>query len=649
MKKSFYFALALTAGLFASCSSDEIAQAPQASLEINDNEAAPIQIGIKGATASVTRGTGTVGALADAAVADNVWAGQKFNLFMFEKGKFIPALKDAADPTSFIYNNAEMSTALDGSNGISYVLNDVEQFNYYPTTGAYQFWAYRIDDAKDPAVATDGVPVGVATEAGGTWTDNATEVTVPFTIDGSQDIMTAIPDEAADLTDLQNVPGASAATADKIYTAYSSRRGITPKLNFKHLLTRLTFQVKAASVEVSDAATAIAGVPAPADGGYNGFKVTGISVKSPATGEIIAAYKDGSNYTEQGVTFNDTWATVANHVGMELKSRQGEVTTKQAGKFSAAKVVAAIAADGTVTMQTAAFVWNGEATGGNATVGTIVYEDNTEDAYTGVPNTKSATLTALANDYKATHEDPNNVGQYIAGTVEGYVYTKTTDLVQSANGKANAPLKELTPVIPRWNAAATVDAYDYVEGYKSHYDAAAAAAAANVSDFEVAAAKNTFDLALDAFVNDAGYTAPVAADENKVVRFFIDGDANHAYDEGETIVGYALVKKTAAEAVGAAVTNVGEALFIAPNAPELDLTITYKRWKKTAAGVVNEIEGTVNKTVKRNAAPGSVAPNFNGGKSYNIVITLYKDGDATTDTTITPWDQEEVIDVEGEE
>ena len=97
MNKKFYFALALTAGLFASCSSDEVALAPQ--MNVNDSQKAPIELKL-GSLGSVTRGTGTVGSLAGET--DNVWAGQKFNVYMFDKGTLTLAQDELGNA---IYDN----------------------------------------------------------------------------------------------------------------------------------------------------------------------------------------------------------------------------------------------------------------------------------------------------------------------------------------------------------------------------------------------------------------------------------------------------------------------------------------------------------------------------------------------------------------
>lgn len=650
MKKSFYLALALTAGLFASCSSDEIAQAP-AGLDVNDNEAAAIQIGV--AQPGMTRGTGTVGTTE---AATNEWAGQTFNLFMFEKGTFTPAQKAVDDGhggtvNEDIYNNAEMVTPTGGATAASYVIGGEEQFNYYPTTGAYSFWAYRIDDAGT-GTAGIGVPVGVGDAT-------ATEVKVPFIIDGSQDIMTAIPDEAGDLTKLQAVSGASSATADKIYTAYSARRGITPTLAFKHQLTRLTFEVKAATIEVSDAAPSVG-----AGATYNGFKVTGITVKSKSTGNIIAAWKDGSTYTAQGVEFNaagEDWADPTTLVAMPLKSRGKTVLTKQVGDWSDAI---------TVNISDAGIATYGQAyslgtDGFYAAATTVAYPANTENSYTGVPNTAETTLGDMVAAYVAA-----NPG--VAGSITGYAYRATTPLALDVTTNAAANLVDLEEVIPEWTVTtpathAETTLYTITGTETVVADAAALTAAAEEL---TTLGDNVFYVTADTkYVNvnvTAACTTPGAADAVYTTTDLYDvtgtevaaaNDAavtaaqDAAAATGTTVYIVDGTKYVSSEVTVAAVaegtkTPVGEALLVAPGAPSYEMTLTYKRWKKTSTTQYSEIEGTTTKTIARS---GNAA--FKAGDSYNIVVTLYKDGDASTDTKLNPWNPstDGDIEIEGED
>lgn len=657
MNKKFYFALALTAGLFASCSSDDLTSQAPAGPNVNDNDAAVINIAV--ANPGVTRGTGTVGGTD---VATNVWAGQTFNLFMFEKGTFNPAQKTVDDGTGTggtmdvdIYNNAQMSTPNDGTTAASYVIGTEQQFNYYPTTGAYSFWAYRVDDAGT-GTAGVGVPVGVSSAT-------ATEVTIPFVIDGSQDILTAVPDEAGDLADLQNgnalkgVTAASTATADQIYTAYSSRRGVTPTLQFKHQLTRLTFQVKAATIEVSDAA-----LSAGAGATYNGFKVTGITVKSKSEGNIIAAWKDGSSYSAQGVEFtkaSEDWADPSTLVSMPLKSRGQEVTTPQTGEFTSA-IEVTIAADGTPTYP-ANYTKGG--TTYPVTPDLAVYDANTTNSYTGIPNGHLTTLAAMVADY-ITANNTAAVGDPVAvptGSISGYVYTKTAGPVYGMGTNAAAQLVDLEAVTPAWTVTTTAThaettLYTIPAGVINVADNAAlvadAATQADGTYTYLQADDHTYREVVVATgavsSNTVKYTVTgaevVAADDAAVTAA---QDAAAATGVTVYIVGgtkYVSSNVTAAAVSSGTPTDIGEALLVAPNAPKYEVTLTYKRWKKTSTSNVSEIEGTVTKEVTRNGGAY-----FNAGKSYNVVITLYKDGDASTDTNIEAWDPEEDINIEGEE
>ena len=657
MNKKFYFALALTAGLFASCSSDDLTSQAPASPNVNDNDQALISIAVE--KPGVTRGTGTVGGTT---TSTNVWAGQTFNLFMFEKGTFNPAQKTVDDGTGTggtmdvdIYNNAQMSTPNDGTTtAASYVIGTEEQMNYYPTTGAYSFWAYRVDDAGTGAAGV-GVPVGVG--------DNtATEVKIPFTIDGSQDILTAIPDEAGDLADLQNgtngVQRASTATADQIYTAYSSRRGVTPTLQFKHQLTRLTFQVKAATIEVSNAA-----LPAGAGASYNGFSVTGITVKSKSEGNIIAAWKDGSSYTAQGVEFtkaSEDWADPSTLVSMPLKSRGQEVNTPQTGEFTSA-IVVTIATDGTPTYP-ANYTKGG--TTYPVTPDLAVYDANTTNSYTGIPNGHKTTLAAMVADY-ITANNTAAVGDPVAvpaGSISGYVYTKIADPVYGMGTNAAAQLVDLEAVTPAWTVTTTAthtetDLYAIPATCQTAANAAAVAtelAGESAGDYvfftedDKAYKTYTWDGSAVTATSAALYTEPagvVAVADEAAMTAAQDAAAT----TGTTVYKIGTTKYVSSNVTAAAVssgtpTDIGEALLVAPNAPKYEVTLTYKRWKKTSTSNVSEIEGSVTKEVTR-----SGGAYFNAGKSYNVVITLYKDGDASTDTNIEAWDPEEDINIEGEE
>lgn len=242
-----FFAVA-AAGLFASCTSDDNFDAG-AVVEQNAIDAGvPIQIGI-GKVASVqTRGTGTVGYLKDST--DNVWNKQIVNVFMFKKDSLRLALTDLSDPTP-LYNDVTFFTP-DGvlSNRAIDVTNAVK---YYPTTEKFDFWGYRLDDA-----------VRLDTIAGVDRKDS-TRAVLPFRIDGSQDIMVAKAE--ADTT---------TEAGKRAFSAYSARNNVQPNLEFKHLLTRLSFKIIAGNTDAMDPTT--------------GIFVDSISIESKTTGKLIVAY-----------------------------------------------------------------------------------------------------------------------------------------------------------------------------------------------------------------------------------------------------------------------------------------------------------------------------------------------------------------------
>lgn len=335
MKKSFYFALALTAGLFASCSSDELtADAPRGGIDVNDNEAVQININVDNPT-QFTRGTGSV--------TGTTWCGQTFNLFMFERGTFNPAQYDAAEEGAEepdmqdIYNNAVMTTT-PGSSTAQQVIDaqNTIQYQYFPTIGRFAFWAYRADDAADMTEGENPQPVVKYTNANGeeaASADEATQVRIPFTIDGSQDLMIAVTNTEAAKEALMAEPYNLEAdeAADYVYSAYAARRQVNPTMKFYHQLSRLQFKVKAANRQASDQAD----IKAEGENYIRGIKVTKVEVWSKNKGSLIAAYK-GDAAPDSRIVWNDgqEWVSKADFdpaettlTPFELKSRDSEVET----------------------------------------------------------------------------------------------------------------------------------------------------------------------------------------------------------------------------------------------------------------------------------------------------------------------------------
>jgi len=282
MKKMFLFALA-AAGMLTACSNDDTLGGN------GDQNVSEQQIRLGVASSKVqTRGTGTVGGMTDA---ENVWAGQTLWVYMLQKGSMdlayykAPAVGGVATPDVEVFNNKKF-TAPDAANNTKSGLATTADgtIAYYPVSGNYDFWGYRVDDAAGATPVVKTVDdTGAAVEA-----NVATKRVVDITIDGSQDIMAgkAVP-STDEVTKLGNY-------ADNFYSAYAARKGVQPNITFNHLLTRFTFEVRAGS-------KATAGLPA--GGNTDAVKVTGVSVDSKTTGTLTVAYTGATKEAADLLTF----------------------------------------------------------------------------------------------------------------------------------------------------------------------------------------------------------------------------------------------------------------------------------------------------------------------------------------------------------
>lgn len=282
MKKMFLFALA-AAGMLTACSNDDTLGGN------GDQNVSEQQIRLGVASSKVqTRGTGTVGGMTDA---ENVWAGQTLWVYMLQKGSMdlayykAPAVGGVATPDVEVFNNKKF-TAPDAANNTKSGLATTADgtIAYYPVSGNYDFWGYRVDDAAGATPVVKTVDdTGAAVEA-----NVATKRVVDITIDGSQDIMAgkAVP-STDEVTKLGNY-------ADNFYSAYAARKGLQPNITFNHLLTRFTFEVRAGS-------KATAGLPA--GGNTDAVKVTGVSVDSKTTGTLTVAYTGATKEAAELLTF----------------------------------------------------------------------------------------------------------------------------------------------------------------------------------------------------------------------------------------------------------------------------------------------------------------------------------------------------------
>ena len=658
MNKKFYFALALTAGLFASCSSDDLtAEAPQQQgIEVNDNEPAQIKI----STGMATRGTGSVG------FPTAQWDGQKFNLFMFQKGTFAPATYRATetDPETPIYLNTEMTTD-PLTQTANYVLGGDIQYNYFPGNGAYSFWAYRIDDALDPAPAAlpaqpfvyvDDTNAEVAFDA-----PTASKVVVPIDIDGSQDIMVAIADTVAALTQLNtklDAQGKQATTQDRIYTAYSARREVNPQLSFQHLLTRLSFRVIADSRDVSNKADWLTADPATAGEEFRGFKITQVRVKTKSKGHVVAAFKDLSRVAEPRLVWDDgqDWALEAD--GSEPSTLKSVFLQTRDVNIDPARIEMkgynSMAAAGTVVNCSAGYSFDGA---DHITIGddVLCYIDNSLDAQTGMPTGVAKKLSeykaAGVTVYFATYENGTRAD---GSTYDNYA--ETTD--------KSAPLRPFNlandgtgdDLIPHWEgyvapqpAALAWHPWAYqITGYTwtettDPADIGVAVDAAAAPTIETVGALNAVLHYQDGMGFDHYYKLTAIQDNCPNAQAYADQTSDPVTDHVDGVAGdtdgdivyvladpadltsaktyYKFYAEGAAGVGGNAVpTSIGEALLVAPaDANGYFVEFTYKRYKRITDTHVEPITNTA--TIQVTSGQG-----FEAGKHYVITARLFKDG-----------------------
>lgn len=327
MKKMFFFALA-AAGMLTACSNDDTLGG-NGEQNVSEQQ---IRLGVASSKVQ-TRGTGTVGGMTDA---ENKWAGQTLWVYMLQKGSmelgYYKTPDDAATAAvgTAVFDNKEFKAPNTAASTVSGLATTADgAIAYYPVSGNYDFWGYRVDDAVTgtPDVKlVDDTDTEVEANA-------ATKRVVAIKINGSQDIMagkaTPSTDEVAKLGNY----------ADNFYSAYAARKGVQPNIIFNHLLTRFTFEVRAGSK-----ATAGAG----ASGNTEAVRVQGISVESLTDGKLTVAYTGPTKEAADLLTFTGA--------ASPLKLQQRSTT-------------AADNNDPLVALEEVALTWPADA---NATVGDVL-------------------------------------------------------------------------------------------------------------------------------------------------------------------------------------------------------------------------------------------------------------------------------------
>lgn len=227
----------------------------------------------------VTRGSGTVGGLMEDStmVVPNQWRGEKIHVIMTRKESLELAREDLAEGNTggdVLFGGTTFTTPTGSDTGMA--LPDDGRLRYYPMTGQYQFYGYYTDDASNDALLR--------------MADDGSYYYVPFTIDGTQDLMTA----STVAPDSSKLGSAGTAGQGNFYSSYAARRGVHPNLHFDHKLTRLQFYLQPWSEKDTL------------------MEVTDIAIESHATGKLIVAGHPAHPEIRQRAWFDDNGFSLFN-------------------------------------------------------------------------------------------------------------------------------------------------------------------------------------------------------------------------------------------------------------------------------------------------------------------------------------------------
>lgn len=550
MKKYFIFAAVAAAGLLTSCSSSDDVAANEGQLpQYAEGEQVPIILGATArADVDVTKGTGTVGDLA-ANTASNVWGGQHVWVYMMEKGSLNLA-KENANDTKGIYENTEMRTP-NPSVDITGAARELvavdnngmyQQYRYYPMTGNFDFWAYHIDDAG----TDNGKPAPVVGDD---------DVTVPFEIDGTQDLMVAHAwPTPAEATALGN---------NDFYSAKAARANLQPNLTFQHLLTRLQFVVKGGNqktcgwVDTNNDGDLDA---VPTAGYYTGIFVKSIEVISRNTGEIVAAYKRDDKDAEPGktptelISFNATDPYPTLPLAAALPADYAWFPVMGTHQTASAATTGSAATYTWTATDEAAYT---AASGAGNTVDLIT-------SLVSDPTSLAATYEVAANAgkvYKIWTVDDGDDGNYIEGT-DGVAYYTVVET--PAVPGTSAQKGDVTALPALYDATIYNDDVVEVSPATTVYNWVETTEASEIATASVDVA--TTEAIADAIATYAAGTPAAAGNAGTVVRFYTE-DGTPGYDGSETIVGYAICKGTAVPAVNSKKWQEALKIDAAPVAP----------------------------------------------------------------------------------
>lgn len=348
MKKQFLYLMAAAASLTACSTNDVIGDAANGGngdgiVTADDQQLISIGAAINAQPVQSTRAT--VGGVQDIEGADTFhsWNGESLYLFMLQKSTLKPATEgttgdDDTGTQNIIWNTKytapKPTTTNDNKTAVptgSLTRYD-QQIKYYPLADAHKdaegntvygfdFYGYYDGGAAQGEGNTQNSPQYYkSVTAGEDGTVTFTEATanagdsvflaVDYKIDGSHDLL-------AGKAEVGDKPDGSSLTEEdwkniqkRAFSAYTSRRDVQPSIDFKHLLSRIQFNVIAGNqITVGDEKNASSQTT---DKYHRAMKVTGVKIVDvPSTGKLVIASTDEDNYPSSSLIWNSDKATFA--------------------------------------------------------------------------------------------------------------------------------------------------------------------------------------------------------------------------------------------------------------------------------------------------------------------------------------------------
>ena len=328
MKKQFLYLMAAAASLTACSTNDVIGDAANGGngdgiVTADDQQVINIGAAINAQPVQATRAT--VGGVGEGEDVFHSWNGESLYLFMLQKGTLNPATEGT--DKNIIWNTkyiAPKPQEGDDPAPKGSLTRDDKTIKYYPLADyneatqkyGFDFYGYYDGGAAQPDDDQNTLKYykSVTTGEGGTVTFEETDdaadgkfLAVDYTIDGSHDLLAGKAElgdkpEVTSGTDWDNIQ-------KRAFSAYTSRRDVQPSIDFKHLLSRIQFNVIAGNEitvgymkgqTLSQDDTNIT-----ADKYRRAMKVTGVKIVGlPNSGKLVIASTDEKNYPSSSLIWD---------------------------------------------------------------------------------------------------------------------------------------------------------------------------------------------------------------------------------------------------------------------------------------------------------------------------------------------------------